>query len=243
MKEPKSIAPVKLAPSIWAADFTRLREQVREAEQCGADRIHLDVTDADFFGMLVVRALRRMTRLPLEVHLAIYNPMRFLEEYCDEGADSFFVHWEGNPDLPDIVRRIKALGRRAGVAIDPATPAAVLEEILPEADQALVRTVDPDLGGLQFLQSTLGKVRQLRRMMEQLHPECDLVVDGGIDPNTAPAAVAAGANVLVAGAAIFGSRNGIAASMAHLQTAANRAAFRSGPDRRHAPLGRELARF
>jgi ribulose-phosphate 3-epimerase len=219
---------VKLAPSILAADFTRLGEQVVEAERCGADRIHVDVMDGHFvpnisLGAVVVEALRKVTRLPLETHMMIFNPDLFLDEFCAAGSDSFLVHWEGNANLHRTVQRIKAAGKAAGVVINPATPAAVLDEILPDADQVLVMTVDPRFGHQHFLRSTLGKVQRVRQLIEQINPSCDLEVDGGIDPETAPLAVAAGANVLVAGTSIFGDSQGVAAAMKRLRTATNNA--------------------
>src|SRR5215470_7483322 len=149
---------VKLAPSILAADFARLGEQVADAERSGADRIHVDVMDGHFvpniaIGAPIVQSLSRVTRLPLETHLMISNPDFFLEEFADAGSDYFLVHWEGNNNLHRTVQRIKGLGKRAGVAINPATPAAVLEEILPDLDQVLVMTVNPGFGHQHFLES------------------------------------------------------------------------------------------
>ena len=220
---------VKIAPSILAANLARLGEQVGEAERSGADRIHVDVMDGHFvpnisFGAVMVEALRPLTRLPLEVHLMITDPDTFFDEFIAAGADSFLVHWEGNNNLHRTVQRIKALGKRAGVVINPATPAAMLEEILLDADQVLVMTVNPGFGHQHFLHSTLGKIRRARQMLEQLKPECDLEVDGGIDEGSAPLAVAAGANVLVAGTSVFDAAKGVAAAMQRLQTAANAAA-------------------
>lgn len=215
---------VKLAPSILAADFARLGEQVAEAEQAGADRIHVDVMDGHFvpnlsMGAPIVQSLRRVTRLALEIHLMISSPDVFLDEFCDAGADSFLVHWEGNNNLSRTVQRTKALGKRVGVAINPATPAAILEEILHDVDQVLVMTVNPGFGHQHFLHSTLPKIRRVRQMIEQIKPGCDLEVDGGIDAATAPLVVDAGASVLVAGSAIFGEREGIAAAMQRLRAA------------------------
>src|SRR3984893_7641187 len=200
---------VKLAPSILAADFTRLGEEVTEAEQAGADRIHVDVMDGHFvpnlsMGAPIVQSLRRVTRLSLETHLMISNPDFFLDEFAEAGADSILVHWEGNNDLSRTVQRVKALGRRVGVVINPATPAAVLEEILQDVDQVLVMTVNPGFGHQHFIHTTLPKIRRVRQMIDEIRPGCDLEVDGGIEPTTAPLAVDAGANVLVAGSAIFG---------------------------------------
>jgi len=216
--------PVKLAPSILAADFARLGQQVVEAEQAGADRIHVDVMDGHFvpnlsMGAPIVQSLRRVTRLPLETHLMISDPDLFLEEFAEAGSDSFLVHWEGNHNLHRTVHRVKALGKRVGVVINPATPAAVLEEILQDVEQVLVMTVNPGFGHQQFLHTTLPKIRRVRQMIEKIKPECDLEVDGGIDAATAPLVVAAGANVLVAGSAIFGEADGVAAAMTRLRAA------------------------
>jgi len=213
---------VKLAPSILAADFARLGAQVAEAEQAGADRIHVDVMDGHFvpnlsMGAPIVQSIRRVTRLPLETHLMISNPDLFLEEFAEAGSDSFLVHWEGNANLHRTVQRIKALGKRAGVVINPATPAAVLEEILQDVDQVLVMTVNPGFGHQHFLPTTLPKIRRVRQMIDDIRPSRDLEVDGGIDAETAPLAVAAGANVLVAGTSIFGESEGVRAAMVRLR--------------------------
>src|SRR5499426_367207 len=190
---------IKLAPSILAADFARLGEQVSEAERAGADRIHVDVMDGHFvpnlsMGAPIVKSLRPVTRLPLETHLMISDPDFFLDEFAEAGSDSFLVHWEGNNNLHRTVQRIRALGKGAGVVINPATPASVLEEILPDVDQVLVMTVNPGFGHQHFIQSTLPKIRRVSEMIEQVKPECELEVDGGIDEETAPLTVAAGAN-------------------------------------------------
>src|SRR6266487_900836 len=166
---------VKLAPSILAADFARLGEQVAEAEKAGADRIHVDVMDGHFvpnisMGAVIVQSLRPVTRLPLETHLMISDPDLFLEEFVEAGSDSLLVHWEGNNNLHRTVQRIKSLGKRAGVAINPATPAAMLQEILPDLDQVLVMTVNPGFGHQHFLKSTLPKIRRVSKMIEQTNP-------------------------------------------------------------------------
>jgi ribulose-phosphate 3-epimerase len=213
---------VKLAPSILAADFARLGEHVAEAEKAGADRIHVDVMDGHFvpnisMGAPIVQSLRRVTRLPLETHLMISDPDLFLEQFVEAGSDSFLVHWEGNPNLHRTVQQIKALGKRAGVVINPATPAAALEEILQDVDQVLVMTVNPGFGKQHFLHTVLPKIRRVRQMIEQVKPGLDLEVDGGIDAATASLVVAAGANVLVAGTAVFGDKDGVAAAMKRLR--------------------------
>ena len=215
---------VKLAPSILAADFARLGEQVAEAERAGADRIHVDVMDGHFvpnlsMGAPVISSLRKVTRLPLEAHLMISNPDFFVEEFIEAGTDLFLVHWEGNNDLSRTVQRIKTLGKRVGVAINPATPPAILEEILQDLDQVLVMTVNPGFGHQHFLPTTLPKIRRAREMIDRIKPGCGLEADGGIDATTAPLAVAAGANVLVAGSAIFNESESVTAAMQRLRSA------------------------
>jgi len=190
----------------------------------GADRIHVDVMDGHFvpncsLGAVIVAGLRKVTRLPLETHMMLTNPDLFLEQFCVAGSDSFLVHWEGNLDLHRTVQHIRALGRRAGVVINPATPASVLEEILPDVDQVLVMTVNPGFGHQHFLRSTLPKIGRVRQMIRQLKSECGLEVDGGIDAETAALAVAAGADVLVTGTSVFGDRRGVAAAVQRLQAA------------------------
>jgi ribulose-phosphate 3-epimerase len=170
-------------------------------------------------GAPIVASLRKVTRLQLETHLMIWSPDLFLQEFADAGSDSFLVHWEGNLNLYRTVQSIRALGRRVGVAINPATPADVLEEILPDVDQVLVMTVDPGFGHRHFLHPTLAKIHRVRRLIDRMKPECDLEVDGGIDPETARLCIEAGANVLVAGSAIFGVSQGVAAAMNSLHNA------------------------
>jgi ribulose-phosphate 3-epimerase len=223
---------IKLAPSILSADFAYLGKQVIEAEQAGADRIHVDVMDGHFvpnlsMGAPIVQSLRRITRLPLEIHLMISDPDFFLDEFVEAGADSLLVHWEGNANLHRTVQRIKALGKRAGVVINPATPAAVLEEILCDVDQVLVMTVNPGFGHQQFIHPTLPKIRRVRRMIDESERGCDLEVDGGIDASTAPLVVDAGANVLVAGTAVFGESEAVAAAMDRLRASLKQSGMQS----------------
>ena len=215
---------VKLAPSILAADFARLGEQVLQAERAGADRIHVDIMDGHFvpnisLGAPIVKSLGQVTHLPLETHLMIFNPDLFFDEFAEAGSDSFIVHWEGNCNLHRTIQRAKGLGKRIGVAINPATPALVLEEVLPELDLVLVMTVNPGFGHQHFIHTTLPKIGRVRQMIEQLQPECELELDGGIDPTTARLGVAAGAGVLVAGTSIFGDSEGVAAAMKRLRAA------------------------
>ena len=206
-------AAIRIAPSILAADFARLGEQVAEADKAGADRIHIDVMDGHFvpnlsMGAAVVRSLRRITRLPLETHLMITSPDLFAEEFAEAGSDAFLVHWEGNANLHRTVQNIKMLGKRVGVAINPATSAGELEEILQDLDQVLVMTVNPGFGHQRFIETILPKIRKVREMIERVKPGCDLEVDGGID---------AGADVLVAGTAIFRAGNGVTAGLESLR--------------------------
>ena len=215
---------IKLAPSILSADFACLGKQVGEAEQAGADRIHVDIMDGHFvpnisIGAPIVQSLRQVTRLPLETHLMISNPDFFLDEFTEAGSDSFLVHWEGNNDLHRTVQRIKALRRRVGVVINPATPATVLEEILQDVDQVLVMTVNPGFGHQRFIHTMLPKIRRVRQMIDDVRSHCDLEVDGGIDATTAPLVIDAGANVLVSGSAIFSDGKGVIAAMNRLRTA------------------------
>ena len=230
---------VKLAPSILSADFARLGQQVSEAAQCGADRIHVDVMDGHFvpnisMGPAVVQSLRRVTHLPLEVHLMISDPDFFLDEFAAAGSDSFLVHWEGNNNLHRTVQRIRALGKRAAVAINPATPVGVLEEIVCDLDQVLVMTVNPGFGHQQFIRTTVPKIDRARELIERRRCECELEVDGGIDAATAPLVVRAGATVLVAGSAIFGDRDGVAAAMSRLRAALDETEREAEPAERSA---------
>lgn len=199
---------VKLAPSILAADFARLGDQVAEAERAGADRIHVDVMDGHFvpnisMGAPIIASLRKVTRLPLEAHLMISNPDFFLDEFVAAGADAFLVHWEGNNDLSRTVQRIKTMGKRVGVAINPATPAAVLEEIMPDLDQVLVMTVNPGFGGQAFWEPALEKVRRARALLDGRRSGAMLEVDGGVARDTIGRLAAAGADTFVSGHAVF----------------------------------------
>lgn len=219
---------IHIAPSILAADFMRLGEQVQEAEAAGVDRVQIDVMDGHFvpnitFGASLVRAMRRLTSLHLEVHLMVEPPEDFIESVATAGADTIIVHEEATPHLHRAVQHIHSLGKKAGVAINPATPACVLTEILQDLDLALVMTVNPGFGGQEFIASTLPKIRQVRTMLQEMGLHCEVEVDGGINLQTAPMAVEAGADVLVAGTCIFGVPEGVAAAVqALLQSCSGR---------------------
>ena len=212
---------IVIAPSILSADFARLGEQVRDCERGGAGRIHIDVMDGHFvpnlsMGPVVVQGLRPVTRLPLEVHLMIEDPAKLLDAFVDKGADTAIIHHEVVADPRPIARRLRELGRKAGVAIKPDTPVEVMEPYLSEIDLALCMTVHPGFSGQQFLPESPARIRQLRALINRLNPACDLEVDGGIDAETAPIVVEAGANVLVAATAVFGDPRGPAAAVSDL---------------------------
>ncbi|MGD2206813.1 MAG: ribulose-phosphate 3-epimerase [Anaerolineae bacterium] len=214
----------KIAPSILSADFGQLGQQVAAAEAAGADYIHVDVMDGHFvpnltIGPVVVEAVRRATRLPLDVHLMIEAPERYLADFRAAGADNLTVHVETCPHLHRTVHQIKELGCRAGVTLNPSTPATSLEEILPYIDLVLVMMVNPGFGGQTFIEGMLSKVRRIRAMLDELGSQAELEVDGGIGPATAPLVVGAGANVLVAGSAIFATAEGIAAAISQIRNA------------------------
>lgn len=214
---------VKIAPSILAADFARLGEQIAEAEAAGADRIHIDVMDGHFvpnltMGVPVVKSLRAVTELPLEVHLMITDPDLFVEAFAEAGADTLIVHWEGNQNLHRTIQRIVALEKRVGVALNPATPAKLLVEILCDIDLVLVMTVNPGFGHQKFIRSMLPKISHVREMVDRIPRNVEVELDGGIDPTTAPQGVSSGADVLVAGTSIFGAGEPIAAAFDHLRS-------------------------
>jgi ribulose-phosphate 3-epimerase len=216
---------VKIAPSILSADFTRLGEAVKDAENAGVDRVQIDIMDGRYvpnitFGPLAVRALRPLTRLTLEVHLMVTPPEDFIDAFALAGADTLIVHQESTPHLHRAIQRIHAHGKKAGVAINPSTPVAVLSEVLTSLQLVLVMTVNPGFGGQEFIPETLSKLRELRRTFTERGLDCELEVDGGIHRETAPLVVEAGANVLVAGSAVFGVEGGVKRAVEQLLQAA-----------------------
>ena len=211
-------API-LAPSLLAADFARLAHEARAVEQAGADWLHLDIMDGHFvpnisFGPLVLQALRPHTRLPFDVHLMIAPTDPFIEAFAQAGADHITVHAEAGPHLHRTLQLIRSLGKRPGVALNPATPAATIAPILDAIDQVLVMTVNPGFGGQRFIPSQLEKIAELKALIGPR--PIAIGADGGINPETAPATLAAGATMLVAGTAVFGAPD-YAAALAALR--------------------------
>jgi ribulose-phosphate 3-epimerase len=199
---------IKLAPSILAADFTILGEQIGHLEKAGAEYLHIDVMDGMFvpsisFGMPVIASIRKTTNLFFDVHLMVEEPIRFLEAFKEAGADLITVHAEACKHLHRTVSRIKELGLKAGVSINPATPVSVLEYVLEELDMVLIMTVNPGFGGQSFIESTLPKIELLKNMVQKTGKEIDIQVDGGISVQNVDRVMSAGANVIVAGTSIF----------------------------------------
>jgi ribulose-phosphate 3-epimerase len=212
--EPENAMLFKLAPSILAADFSRLGDQVAEAEAAGADWLHIDVMDGHFvpnisFGPIIVRAVRSVTQLPLDVHLMIEQPERYLADFEKAGATNLTVHVEACPHLHRTVQQIKELGLKAGVALNPATPVSVLDEILPDVNLVLVMSVNPGFGGQHYIPGSTGKVARLREMLDRIGSGAALEVDGGIDADNVNEVVQAGARMIVAGSAIFNQQASI----------------------------------
>lgn len=207
---------VRIAPSILAADFTRLGEQIRDAEAAGADLIHIDVMDGRFvpnitLGPVVVKAARAATKLPLDVHLMIVEPERYVEAFAAAGADVISVHVEASTHLQRTLAEIRRLGKKAGVVLNPHTHESAIEYVLDDLDLILVMSVNPGFGGQSFLPAVLPKISALRAMIDRRKLSIDLEVDGGVAPDTAARVAGAGADVLVAGSAVFGQTDRAAA--------------------------------
>jgi ribulose-phosphate 3-epimerase len=219
---------VRIAPSILSADFARLGDEVQAAEAAGADIIHVDVMDGQFVpnitvGPLVVSAVRRITDLHIDVHLMIERPERYLPAFVEAGANSISVHPESTPHLHRALQQIRDLGSEAGAVLNPATPEIVLKYVLPYLDFVLVMTVNPGFGGQELIPATIDKVQAIRRMLDDGgRASAWLSVDGGIDRRTAPEVVAHGADTLVAGSAVFGAPEGVAAAVQALRDAVSR---------------------
>lgn len=216
---------VKIAPSILAADLLCLGDQVAAAEQGGADRFQVDVMDGVFvpnisFGQPLVTAVRRATKRLLEAHLMIVQPERYVEDFARAGADLIIVHQEAAVHLDRIVQHIRQLGKKAGVALNPATPAHVLDQIIEQVDLVLVMTVNPGFGGQTFIPHTLRKIRQVQQMIAERNPACEIEIDGGVEVDTIGAAYEVGARVFVAGTSVFKHPAGPAAGVQALIDAA-----------------------
>lgn len=219
--------PIRIAPSLLSADFGRLAEEVRAVEAAGADVIHVDVMDGRFVpnitvGPLVVQAVRRVTRLPIDAHLMIVEPERYVEAFAKAGADLVSVHAEASPHLHRTLQAIRAAGAKPAVAINPSTGLEAVEYVLGDCAMVLLMTVNPGFGGQSYVEAVTEKVRRLRAMADARGQALDIEVDGGVKPDTAARAAAAGANVLVAGTAVFGQKDYGAAIRALRESAARR---------------------
>jgi ribulose-phosphate 3-epimerase len=215
---------IGLVPSILSADFTRLSEQVQAAEAAGAQRIQIDVMDGHFvpnitMGPLIVEAVRRCTSLTLETHLMITNPEKYIEDFAQAGADVIIVHQEVCPHLHRVIKQIKDCGKMAGVALNPSTPVFMLDDMLSFLDLVLIMTINPGFGGQDFIPETLPKISRARQMITERNLQCDVEVDGGIHETTAPLVVKAGANLLVAGSAVYNQRESVEQALARLRNA------------------------
>ena len=218
---------MKILPSILAADYLRLGEQIAEAERGGADRFHIDVMDGLFvpnisLGIPVVEAVRRGTKLPLEIHLMIERPERYTTDFARAGGDLLILHQEATPNLHRALQQVRQLGKQAGVGLNPATPLGTVEDVIEGLDLLLLMTVNPGFGGQKFIPEVLPKLTRARALIQQRAPRCELEVDGGVDVTTGPLAAAAGADVLVAGTCVFAHPGGPAEGVRALREAVRR---------------------
>jgi ribulose-phosphate 3-epimerase len=209
---PRSSKPIRIAPSVLSSDFGRLAEEVQAVDRAGADWIHVDVMDGRFvpnitIGPLVVEAIRRATKKPLDVHLMIEEPEKYVQAFAEAGSDIITVHAEACTHLHRTLQQIRGLGKRAGVSLNPHTPPEVLRYVLQDLDLVLVMSVNPGFGGQSFIESASSKLRTLRQMIDEISADIDLEVDGGVKPGIARQVVEAGADVLVAGSAVFNTEN------------------------------------
>jgi ribulose-phosphate 3-epimerase len=213
---------IAIAPSILAADFSRLGEQVLEVAKAGADRIHVDVMDGHFvpnlsMGSVVVKGLRSVTKLPLEVHLMVTHPAKYVDGFIAAGADSIIFHLEVEPNPQDVIADLRSRGKKVGLAFNPDMPVDRISPFLADIDIVILMSVFPGFGGQAFIPESYERIRQLRAKIQSLNPKCELEVDGGVDTSTVQACVKAGANVLVAGTAIFGHKQGAATATLELR--------------------------
>jgi ribulose-phosphate 3-epimerase len=219
---------VRISPSLLSADLGRLADQVSAASTGGADALHFDVMDGDFvpnitFGPVVLRAVRAATKLPIEAHLMVRSPERYLDVFAEAGADILTVHYEATSHVQRALGIARGLGARAGLALNPSSPVSLVEDLLPDVDLLLIMTVNPGFGGQRFIESMLPKVRRARALLDRAGSSAELEVDGGVTPTNAPLLCAAGATTLVAGSSLFGDRD-VGQAIARLRTAAGGAA-------------------
>ncbi|MFN8441517.1 MAG: ribulose-phosphate 3-epimerase [Caldilineaceae bacterium] len=214
--------PIKISPSILTADFGHLAEQIQQAEAGGADYIHLDVMDGNFvpnitFGPPLISAVRKVTKLPLDVHLMVHEPDRYLADYRAAGADIITVHVEACLHLHRTIQNVIEQGCKVGIALNPATPIEAVREVIPYIDQVLVMTVNPGFGSQKFIETMTSKMRRMRHMVHEFNPMCDIEVDGGIHQNNIADIISCGANVIVVGSAVFNSQASVAENIAALR--------------------------